>query len=100
MKMLGAPLGGSEYIDEMLAKQVQKYPLFIPRIMQMDKQCALGLLRECHLPIATHLIRMISPEHTIPHAQQLDTDIFDAYTHIWTRKTKGTTAPTMGRSAS
>ena len=82
MKMLGAPLGGSEYIDEMLAKQVQKYPLFIPRIMQMDKQCALGLLRECHLPIATHLIRMISPEHTIPHAQQLDTDIFDAYTHI------------------
>jgi len=82
MKMLGAPLGDPEYIDEMLAKQVQKYPLFIPRIMQMDKQCALGLLRECHLPIATHLIRMISPEHTIPHAQQLDTDIFNAYTHI------------------
>ena len=48
----------------------------------MGTQHALHLLRDCHLPIATHLIRMIDPTFTTPHAHALDLDIFRAYKAI------------------
>jgi hypothetical protein len=81
-RMLGGPVGDGEFIGDFLNDSTHKYPLFMPRLTKMDKQCALLLLRDCLLPIATHLIRMIHPEHTQPHARELDTQIRETYTEI------------------
>ena len=48
----------------------------------MDPQMALVLLRECYLPVATHLVRMVAPTHTVPHAQLLDTEVHATYRDI------------------
>ena len=48
----------------------------------MDAQMALVLLRECYLPVATHLIRMVEPVHTVPHAQMLDVEVHATYKAI------------------
>ena len=47
---------------------MRRYPLFLPRLRMMDPQMALVLLRECYLPVTTHLIRMVEPAHTVPVA--------------------------------
>ena len=61
---------------------MQRYPLFLPRLRMMDPQMALVLLRECYLPAATHLIRMVEPAHTVPHAQRLDVQVHATYRAI------------------
>ena len=43
----------------------------------MDPQMALVLLR-----VATHLIRMVEPAHTVPHAQRLDVQVHETYRAI------------------
>ena len=82
LKTIGAPIGTDEFISEQVHKQCKKYPKFIPRLYKMDPECAIFILRDCHLPIATHLIRMLHPTHTIEHAHELDGDIFAAYQHL------------------
>jgi hypothetical protein len=82
MKALGAPIGSDAYIDDYMDTSLHKYPSFLPRLRMMDPQCALILLRECYLPIATHLIRMVHPDHTIPHARVLDREIYETYKTI------------------
>ena len=82
IKVLGAPIGHEGLIDSFLEDQMQKYPLFLPRLRMMDPQMALVLLRECYLPVATHLIRMVEPAHTVPHAQRLDVQVHDTYRAI------------------
>ena len=82
LEMLGAPLGGDRYIADSLNRTAHKYPNFLPRLTTMDTQTALILLRECHLPIATHLIRMIHPDHTRPHAKELDENIANTFIEI------------------
>ena len=82
LKTIGAPIGTDEFISEQVHKQCRKYPKFIPRLYKMDPECAIFILRDCHLPIATHLIRMLHPTHTIEHAHELDGDIFSAYQHL------------------
>ena len=59
-----------------------KYPNFLPRVSIMPTQIALTLLRECHLPIYTHMIRMVAPLYTIPACKQLDKDIRETYCKI------------------
>ena len=46
----------------------------------MDPQMA--LVRECYLPVATHLVRMVEPAHTVPHAQRLDVQVYATYRAI------------------
>ena len=74
---VGGPIGHEGFIDSFLEDQMQKYPRFLPRLRIMDPQMALVLLRECYLPVATHLIRMDEPAHTVPHAQRLDVQVHD-----------------------
>ena len=82
IKVLGAPIGHEGFIDSFSEDQMQKYPLFLPRLRKMDAQMALVLLRECYLPVATHLIRMVEPVHTVPHAQMLDVEVHATYKAI------------------
>ena len=82
ISVLGAPIGHEGFIDSFLEDQMQKYPLFLPRLRMMDPQMALVLLRECYLPVATHLIRMVEPAHTVPHAQRLDVQVHETYRAI------------------
>ena len=79
IKMVGAPVGDGAYTHAFLSKAEAKYPHFLPRISSMDAQIAKTLLRECHLPIFTHLIRMIAPEFTKSYARRLDTSIAETY---------------------
>ena len=64
MKMVGAPVGNEAYCRAFLERESAKYPHFLPRLTTMDAQIANSLLRDCHLPIYTHLIRMVHPDHT------------------------------------
>ena len=82
IKMLGAPIGSDTFIDSFVSKIMNKYPNFLPRLKQMDPQKALLLLRDCHLPIVTHIIRMLHPEHTTQHAHSFDTQIINTYSDI------------------
>ena len=68
--------------DSLLDEAMRKYPSFLPRLRKMDPQMALVLLRECYLPVATHLVRMVAPTHTVPHAQLLDTEVHATYRDI------------------
>ena len=61
----------------------------------MDTQIAKTLLRDCHLPIFTHLIRMVHPHIIQHHARALDEKIIETYLTIdnqhkddWTRDAK------------
>ena len=79
MKMVGAPVGNEGYMHGFLVKASEKYPHFLPRISTMDTQIAMILLRECHLPIYTHLIRMIHPTIIQTYARDLDRTIIETY---------------------
>ena len=57
-------------------------PPKLPRLRMMDPQMALVLLRECYLPVATHLTQMIEPAHTVPDAQRLDVLVHTTYRAI------------------
>ena len=67
-KKKGAPIGQEGFIDSFLEDQMQKYPLFLPRLRMMD-----------------HLIQMVEPAHTVPHAQRLDVQAYRAIreTRAW-----------------
>jgi hypothetical protein len=82
MMVLGAPVGSDGFVEESIVEISNKYPNFLPRVSIMPTQIALTLLRECHLPIYTHMIRMVAPLHTIPACKQLDKDIRETYCKI------------------
>ena len=82
MKMVGAPVGNAGYCHDFLEKASAKYPHFLPRISTMDTQIAMILLRECHLPIYTHLIRMVHPKIMQEYARVLDRQIIKTYNTI------------------
>ena len=95
LKMVGAPVGDEGYCDAFLGEASEKYPNFLPRITTMDTQIAKTLLRDCHLPIFTHLIRMVHPHIIQHHARALDEKIIETYLTIdnqhkddWTRDAK------------
>jgi hypothetical protein len=82
MKMVGAPVGDEAYCRDFLERASATYPHFLPRLSTMDTQIAKTLLRECHLPIYTHLIRIIKPDTIKPYARALDASIIETYLTI------------------
>ena len=48
----------------------------------MHPQYANILLRTCHLPIATNLLRTVHPANMLKHATTFDADMRDAYKHV------------------
>jgi hypothetical protein len=82
IKILGTPIGTHEYMEEQLTIQLDKYPLFLPRLIKMKPQHANYLLRLCYLPIATNLLRTVHPNDILQHARAFDTRILDTYKSI------------------
>ena len=80
--VLGTPVGSPDFVVNSIEEISNKYPNFLPRLTTLDTQAALTLLRECHLPIYTHMIRMISPDFTLPYARRLDEQIRQTYEKI------------------
>ena len=82
MKQLGTPIGEAGFVDDELRESGAKYPHFLPRLITMDTQIALRLLRNCQLPLYTHHIRMLHPDRTRLMARELDNDIVATYKAI------------------
>ena len=75
--VLGAPLGGPEFVDAHCAKRVQEERRFLDVLPTLpDLQCAWLLLYFCAVPRANYLLRNLPPAASLGYAHEHDDAIW------------------------
>jgi hypothetical protein len=82
LALLGSAIGSEEFVAGHLTRATHKHPDFLPRLAKMERGCALPLLRQTYLPIATNLARATHPDLLRLPARAFDTSIHECYCTI------------------